>query len=186
MSNIIQAEKLLKKQYLDLKFKYKCFPATIFFSQLNDGIPDKHYKAYLECKKEKLLAKDTEEDLFEELSTVYKDMPSLFLKIICQIDYPFSAPLIKIHNAVPLFHPNINSEGIVSLEFLSTWSVATNLVQLVEAVEKILIDPDLRFVTNSEAAKEYENDKFSYYLKAINTALQTHELNFPNFKNEPF
>jgi ubiquitin-protein ligase len=171
MANIVQAEKILKKQYLDLKFKYK------------------HYKAYLECQKEKLFKKDTEdidENLFEELSTVYKDIPSLFLKVVCQIDYPFSPPLIKIHNTVPLFHPNIDSEGIVSLEILSTWSVTTNLLHLVESVEKILIEPDLRFVTNLQAAQEYENNKALYYLRAIDIALQTHEMNFPDFKNESF
>jgi ubiquitin-protein ligase len=178
---------LLQKQYANLKAKYKCVSMTTFFTQINDGIPDKHYKAYLEMTKEKLLNGAVDENLLEELSTVYKDIPSLSVRIIPKLDYPFSSPLLRI-NKPYLFHPNIDEEGNIRLEILSSWSVANSLLELVQAVEKVLIEPNLNpiNIANSEAAKEYENDKVSYYLKAIDIALNIHETNFPDFKNESF
>merc|ERR1712187_563255 len=82
------------------------------------------------------------------------------LQVIVQIElpseYPFKAPDAKF--LTPVYHPNVSEEGQVCKDILSgDWGPAKQIVDVVSAIENLLIYPSTGGApVNSEANEFYK------------------------------
>ncbi|XP_052130199.1 uncharacterized protein LOC113215719 [Frankliniella occidentalis] len=76
------------------------------------------------------------------------------------LDFPFQAP--KVYMSTTIWHPNISSVGRVCVSVLSSWSPATTLLEVSEAIHGLLADPNPDLPLNMEAARMLDTDKAMY------------------------
>ena len=83
------------------------------------------------------------------------------LAIHFPVDYPFRAPHIKF--VTKIFHPNINSSGLICLDILKDkWSPALTISKVLLSICSLLSDknPDDPFV--ADIANLYKRDRSAY------------------------
>lgn len=69
-------------------------------------------------------------------------------------DYPFKPPKVKFETKI--YHPNINTDGCVSMELLSSeWSPALTFKKLVPAFEELLLAPNPDHPLVPEIAQQF-------------------------------
>ncbi|MFC5473390.1 ubiquitin-conjugating enzyme E2 [Paraherbaspirillum soli] len=107
------------------------------------------------------------EDLFDWQATMMGPPESpyqggtFFLKIDFPKDYPSQPP--KINFTTKLYHPAIDSNGVVGLDLLQKrWSPDLTISKILTALCNLLINPDLGQVLNTEAAAQYKKDRANY------------------------
>jgi len=90
----------------------------------------------------------------------------LRLKIRLSDNYPFTPPTVTFEH--PVYHPNVGSGGNICLDILnSQWSPTYNLFKTMLSVCALLSDPNPKSPLNSEAAKNWENNRDKYFQEAI-------------------
>lgn len=166
VDDLLQNNRILKSQYLDLKSDYKCYIESLVVINLFDKLKTTDEidtnKLYLQ----QLLDQDLNDNNEEEFENVYYMLNGLTIIIGCDSSFPLNPPKIKL--GTKIYHPNVDNYGIMKFTLIdSEWCPVITLRKLVETIKQILSVPDLKTYNNKEALLLYNNDKMQYYKKCV-------------------
>ena len=107
------------------------------------------------------------DDLFHWRATIMGPLDSPYqggvfsLTIHFPVNYPFEPP--KVAFTTKVYHPNINSNGSISLDILrSQWSPALNISKVLLSICSLLCDPNPDDPLVPEIARLYKTDRARY------------------------
>jgi ubiquitin-conjugating enzyme E2 D/E len=89
----------------------------------------------------------------------------IFLRFQYPKDYPCKAPKVKF--TTKIYRPNIADSGILETQRLHhAWDPPTTLINIIDEICEILVNPDLNSPMRPEVAEEFKNDRAEYERKA--------------------
>ena len=87
-----------------------------------------------------------------------------FMNIYFSSGYPFKPP--RCNFTTRIYHPNIDSSGIFSLNILTHWSPGYTISKLLLLISSILTEPDPDKPLVAEIAFIYKTDRAKYEANA--------------------
>lgn len=76
-------------------------------------------------------------------------------------DYPFKPP--KVIFTTPIYHPNVDEQGVVCLDILKdNWSAALTMVKVLLSLSSVLTDPNPAQSLRADVGKLYLEDRATY------------------------
>ena len=94
-------------------------------------------------------------------------------------EYPFKPPKFLLNSKI--YHPNIDSNGNVSIDILrNDWTMTLTLRTILLSIQSLLDDPNPDDFLNEEATKLYRKNKEEYNIKVRNYTKQN--ANYDIFK----
>jgi len=78
-------------------------------------------------------------------------------------DFPFKPPEVKF--LTQIYHPNVDKEGKICVDLLNTaeaWKPTTPIVDIVNAVIKIIDDPKIDHALNADIAQQYQTNRTQF------------------------
>jgi ubiquitin-conjugating enzyme E2 D/E len=107
------------------------------------------------------------DDLFRWEGVIFGPSDSPFaggvykVKIIFPADYPFKCPTVTF--ATKIYHPNINSAGVICLDILkNNWSPALTISKVLLSICSLLTDPNPNDPLVPEIAHIYKTSPEQY------------------------
>lgn len=97
---------------------------------------------------------------FSPNTNVYKK--TYLIKCLFTQQYPFEKPNVKFMGNV--FHPNINDEGEICLDTLNNWDFRSSMVNVLNSIQLLFIDPNLNNPTNIDAVRLWGDDQYLNYI----------------------
>lgn len=89
------------------------------------------------------------------------------VKFVVEAEYPFKAP--KVTFLTPIYHPNINSNGVVCLDILKDqWTPAYGFTQVMMSLSVLLSAPNPNDPLAAEIGDLCRNNKPEFEKNAIN------------------
>ena len=83
------------------------------------------------------------------------------LDVVFSADYPFKP--MKMRFVTPIYHPNINLEGYMSLNILSTdWSPALTIGKVLLSIAAVLSDPCPESPMRPDVADQFKKDRAAF------------------------
>lgn len=120
---------------------------------------------------------EKEDDLFRWEGVIFGPADSPYqggvfkLKIIFPTDYPFKCPTITF--TTKIYHPNINSAGIICLDILKTqWSPALTISRVLLSICSLLCDPNPNDPLVPDIAQMYKTNRSEYEANARSYTLR--------------
>ncbi len=82
-------------------------------------------------------------------------------------EYPFKPPTVQF--LTKIFHPNVDNEGKMCFAMISVdkWKPVTRIVEVVEALLKIMTEPDMHEPSNGDAATLLAGDREQFLRQAL-------------------
>lgn len=87
------------------------------------------------------------------------------LKITFPLEYPFKPPSIVF--AKPIYHPNVEENGRTCFPAINpnSWKASTSVQEILEELNNMLANPDVKYALRSDAAKTYTENRDLYFQK---------------------
>ncbi|VDK41928.1 unnamed protein product [Taenia asiatica] len=120
---------------------------------------------------------DPEDNITSWTGLLYPDSPpydkgAFKIAINFGAEYPIKPP--KLVFKTPIYHPNVDEKGQICFPLIDpgNWKPATKIVDVIQALQALVSNPEIEHPLRADLAEEYQKDRATFNKKAAeHTAL---------------
>ncbi|KAL5962419.1 Ubiquitin-conjugating enzyme E2 L3, partial [Taenia solium] len=81
-------------------------------------------------------------------------------------EYPIKPP--KLVFKTPIYHPNVDEKGQICFPLIDpgNWKPATKIVDVIQALQALVSNPEIEHPLRADLAEEYQKDRATFNKKA--------------------